>query len=111
MGYALHLVWSCPDHSTIAFVIDLDLILGDHVSENEVGGFIVVGLDLKIFAPLHQGIHLGELGLCGLLLEALFLLLVLDLLGGPSSAAFGIDMVRLERTDAKLKLRTFSCPT
>ena len=84
LGHALHVVWSFPHHSAIALVINHHLILGDHVAEDEVGGLVVVGLLLQLLALGKEGVHLGELGLCGLLLEALFLLLVLDLLSSSS---------------------------
>jgi len=77
-------VWSFPHHSAIALVINHHLILGDHVTEDEVGGLVVVGLLLQLLALGNESVHPGELGLCVGFLEFGFLLLILDLLGGSS---------------------------
>ena len=77
------MAWSLLDDPTIALVVNLNFILGDHVAEDKVSRLIILGFHLQILAPLHQGVNLGQFCIDSLLLEALFFLFIKDLLAGP----------------------------
>ena len=82
------------DDVDIARLVHHGLALVDHVSEYQVGGFVVLHLCLQFLASLHQGFNMGQLLLHALLLEPLLLAMVQDLLSGAATLAAHLEKVR-----------------